>query len=99
MRKNVFRSLFLAPHQASFQVVGIPSPALRWFRDGEEIRFSNWNKTDLIYFPSRYNIQSSLLTFSQNRERKIFQVRGRFCSASKSGEASVGLQVVMDTMS
>ena len=25
---------------ATFQVVGIPSPALRWFRDGEEIRSS-----------------------------------------------------------
>ena len=45
--------------QASSQVVGIPSPALRWFRDGEEIRFPNWNTTDLIHFPSRYNIQSS----------------------------------------
>ena len=37
--------------QASSQVVGIPSPALRWFRDGEEIRFPNWNTTDLIHFP------------------------------------------------
>ena len=45
--------------QASSQVVGIPSPALRWLRDGEEIRFPNWNTTDLIHFPSRYNIQSS----------------------------------------